>query len=233
MKDRATTQIDIIFEDNHLLVVNKPAGMPSQGDTTGDESVFDWAKKYIKEKYNKPGEAYVALTHRLDRPTAGILLLCKTSKAAKRVSQQFQNREIEKTYWAITEKIPEQSSGILEHYLRRLSGKNIMRAYNKNVHSSKKAILTYNTLAVYKEKALLEIKPQTGRKHQIRVQLSTLRCTIKGDVKYGKTKFNADKSICLLAKKLIITHPITKEKTTFEASYPSSECWDEFRNFTK
>jgi len=230
MKIKNFKGVDIVFEDNHLLVVNKPAGMPSQGDNTGDESVFDWAKIYIKETYNKPGEAYVALTHRLDRPTGGIVLLCKTSKAAKRISQQFQERAIEKTYWAITERIPEPSNGTLEHYLRRLDGKNIMRAYDKNVHSSKKATLSYETLSVKNEKALLEIKPKTGRKHQIREQLSTLRCTIKGDVKYGKTKFNSDKSICLLAKKLSISHPITKEKTTFEVPYPVSECWDDFRD---
>ncbi|MEZ4687478.1 MAG: RNA pseudouridine synthase [Bacteroidia bacterium] len=178
----------ILFEDNHLIVVNKPFGMPSQGDETGDQNVFDWVKDYIRDTYNKPGNVYAALLHRLDRPTGGILALAKTSKAAARISKDFQARKVHKTYYAITEQVPEVASGTLEHYMRRLEGKNIMRAYDKQVHSSKIARLHYRVLREKGGRALIEVKPETGRKHQIRVQLSTIRCTIVGDVKYGKTE---------------------------------------------
>ena len=220
---------EILFEDNHLIVVNKPFGMPSQGDDSGDLNVFDWVKEYIRETYNKPGNVYAALLHRLDRPTGGVLALAKTSKAAARVSKDFQARKVQKTYYAITERIPEQPSGTLEHYMRRLDGKNIMRAYDKQVHSSKIARLHYRVLKEKGGRALIEVKPETGRKHQIRVQLSTLRCTIVGDVKYGKTNFMPDKSICLLAGKLAFQHPVKKEPMEFVAPWPETAPWTEFQ----
>ncbi len=218
----------IIYEDNHLIVINKPFGMPSQGDSTGDESVFDWVKSYIRTTYHKQGNVYTALIHRLDRPTGGVLVLGKTSKAAARLSDQFQKKQIQKTYYAISEQIPSERQGILIHYLKRLPGKNIMRAYRKEVDASKRAELSYRVLATKGARALIEVLPKTGRKHQIRVQLASMGCTIQGDVKYGKTNFNFDKSISLLAKKLTLIHPTKKEEMTFEAAWPKNEIWKEW-----
>lgn len=217
--------MEIIFEDNHLLVVNKPFGMPSQGDISGDESVVSWAKNYLKIKYNKPGEVYLGLVHRLDRPVGGIMVLARTSKAAKRLSADFQARKIDKVYYALTERIPAEESGELIHYLKKIQGKNIMRAFRKEVHASKKAMLQYKVLQAFAGKALVEVKLLTGRRHQIRVQLAAIGCVIRGDVKYGKTNFNADKSICLMAKQLSFTHPVKKEKMTFEVDVPDNNIW--------
>lgn len=218
----------IIYEDNHLIVINKPFCMPSQSDITEDESVFDWVKEYIRITYDKKGNVYTALLHRLDRPTGGILVLGKTSKAAKRMSTLFQEKKIQKTYWAITEKIPPMEEGTLEHYVKKLPGKNIMRAYNKNVHHSKFASLDYKLLKTSGKKALLEVYPKTGRRHQIRVQLASMGCTIQGDVKYGKSSFNFDKSIALLAKKISFEHPTQKRVVTFEVELPKNDIWSPF-----
>jgi 23S rRNA pseudouridine1911/1915/1917 synthase len=172
---------------------------------------------------------YAALLHRLDRPTGGVLALAKTSKAAARISKEFQARKVQKTYYAITERAPDQPSGTLEHHMRRLNGKNIMRAYDKKVHASKPARLYYKVLKEKGGRPLIEVKPETGRKHQIRVQLASMRCTIVGDVKYGKTSFNPDKSICLLAGKLSFEHPTTKESVEFVAPWPETSPWLDFR----
>lgn len=220
--------MDILYEDNHLIAVNKPFCMPSQGDQSGDESVFDWVKEYIRITYNKPGNVYVGLLHRLDRPTGGVLLLAKTSKAAARVSKAFQERKVQKTYYAITEKIPAQTSGELKHFLKKLPQKNIMRAYNKPVHGTKPANLSYRVLRTQGQRALLEVMPTTGRRHQIRVQLASMGCTIQGDVKYGKTSFNFDKSIALLAQSLELAHPTKKEPLRIEAPMPDNEIWSPF-----
>ncbi|MDX2249802.1 MAG: RluA family pseudouridine synthase [Bacteroidia bacterium] len=221
--------MEIIFEDNHLIAVNKPFGMPSQEDETGDESVFDWVKNYIREKYQKPGNVYAALLHRLDRPTGGILLLAKTSKAAARVSQDFQQRKIRKTYYAITESIPEIPTGTLKHYLKKLEDKNIMRAYVKPVHHSQEAELHYRVLKTVGNRALIEVNPLTGRRHQIRVQLASIGCTIVGDVKYGKTEFNPDKSIALVAGKLSLSHPVLKQPLDLKIELPDNDLWRNFR----
>ncbi|MFK7970580.1 MAG: RluA family pseudouridine synthase [Bacteroidia bacterium] len=220
----------IIFEDNHLLIVHKPPGMLSQGDVSGDLCVFEWAKAYIKKAYNKPGNVYVALLHRLDRPTGGLIALAKTSKAAGRISKDFEQRKVQKTYYAITEQTPEEQSGTLVHFMKNLPGKNIMRAYYKQLHQTKRAELHYRVLQTRGNRALVEVKPVTGRKHQIRVQLSSLNCTIVGDVKYGKSDFNKDKSICLLAGKLTFEHPVKKEQMTFVANWPKNEAWTDFKN---
>ncbi|MCI4667849.1 MAG: RluA family pseudouridine synthase [Bacteroidia bacterium] len=220
--------MQILYEDNHIIAVNKPFGMPSQGDESGDESVFDWVKEYIRVKYNKPGNVYLGLIHRLDRPTGGVLILAKTSKAAARLSKQFQARQTQKLYWAITENIPSTPHGELKHFLKKLQGKNIMRAYNKEVHASKAAHLEYRVLKTSGKRALLEVKLHTGRRHQIRVQLASIGCVIRGDVKYGKSSFNFDKSICLLARELSVEHPTKKEMLTFVAELPKNELWSEF-----
>lgn len=227
MSKKAIDQMEILYEDNHLIVVNKPFGMPSQGDNTGDVHVFDWVKQYIKEKYNKPGNVYAALLHRLDRPTGGVLALAKTSKAATRVTNDFKNRKVKKVYFAVTEGIPPQREGTLVHYLKQLPNKNIIRAYRKEIEGGKIARLAYKTIRQQGGKALVEIHPETGRKHQIRVQLASMGCVIKGDVKYGATSFNPDKSICLFAKKLTLIHPTTKEPLEIEAPWPPQAYWQE------
>lgn len=203
--------------------------MPSQGDDTGDESVFDWVKEYIRITYNKPGNVYLGLIHRLDRPAGGVLVLAKTSKAAARLSKQFQQRSTKKIYWAVTENTPEHPHGELKHFLKKLPQKNIMRAYNKEVHGSKAAHLEYRVLKTVGRRALLEIKLHTGRRHQIRVQLASMGCVIQGDVKYGKSSFNFDKSICLLARELTVEHPTKKEPLTFTAPLPKNELWLPFQ----
>ena len=222
--------MDILYEDNHLIAVNKPFTMPSQGDESKDQSVFDWVKEYIKVTYQKPGNVYAGLLHRLDRPTGGVLLLAKTSKAASRVSKQFQERQVKKTYLAISEKPPLAEEGQLEHYMRKIGGKNIMKTFNKEVAHSKKAILSYRSLQVVNNCALIEIYPHTGRRHQIRAQLASIGCTIKGDVKYGKTNFNPDKSICLFASQLSLTHPTLKKELLIQAPYPKGLYWDDFHS---
>lgn len=219
---------NILYEDNHLIAVNKPFGMPSQGDESGDESVFDWVKEYIRVTYHKPGNVYTALLHRLDRPTGGILLLAKTSKAAARMSRQFQKKQVQKTYLALTEHAPPKPQDVLTHHLKKLAGKNIVRAYPRPVEGSKPAELSYQLLRQANGLALLEVQPVTGRRHQIRVQLASIGCVIKGDVKYGETTFNADKSICLLAHRLTVTHPTKKEPLTLELPMPTDGPWATF-----
>lgn len=221
--------MQILYEDNHLIAVNKPFGMPTQGDESGDESVFDWVKEYIRVKYNKPGNVYLGLIHRLDRPAGGVLVLAKTSKAASRLSKQFHDRKTQKLYWAITEQAPPHPHGELKHFLKKLPDKNIMRAYNKEVHASKAAHLEYRVLKIADKRALVEVKLHTGRRHQIRVQLASVGAVIRGDVKYGKSNFNFDKSICLLARELTIEHPTKKEALTFVAPLPENELWEAFR----
>ena len=224
--------VDIIFEDNHLVVVNKPFCLPSQGDISGDESLFDQVKHYLKVTYQKPGNVYLALLHRLDRPTGGIMVFAKTSKAAARMSKAFQEKQVQKTYLAITERTPEPTIGKLTHYLRKIgTGQNIIRAYNKDVKGSKKALLEYEVLATQEDRALIKVIPHTGRQHQIRVQLSTLRCPIVGDVKYGKTTFNSDKSICLLAWKIRFEHPVKKEPVEFTIPFPKKAIWSAFEDY--
>lgn len=215
----------VVYEDNHLIALNKPFGMPSQGDASGDLNLFDWTKEYIRVKYQKPGKVYLALLHRLDRPTGGLVLMAKTSKAAARVSQLFQNREVQKTYLAITQKVPQPPKGKLFHYLKQLPKQNIMRAHPKSVSGSKPAELTYEVLKEDGKSALVEIQPKTGRKHQIRVQLAKIGCSIRGDVKYGASDFNPDKSICLLAHKLRFLHPTKKEVMEIEVPMPETGVW--------
>lgn len=220
---------EIIFEDNHLIAINKPFTMPSQGDESGDENALDWTKAWIKETYQKPGNVYLGLLHRLDRPTGGILVFAKTSKAAQRVSKQFQDRKVKKVYLAITEGTPTPPDGTLTHYLRKMQGKNIVQAFRKEVAHSKLARLDYRVLQEADQKALLAVFPATGRRHQIRVQLASIHCPIKGDVKYGKTSFNPDKSICLFAKEIALEHPIQKHELILRAPMPQTHAWKAFR----
>lgn len=203
--------------------------MLAQGDASGDQSVVEWIKAFLKERDQKPGNVYLGLLHRLDRPTGGVLLLAKTSKAASRLSKQFQNREVAKTYWLLTQKRLPESRGELIHYLKQLPGKkNIMKAFPRQVADSKKAHLSYQILSRKGGRALVSVDLHTGRKHQIRVQMAAVGAPIQGDVKYGAASFNPDKSICLWARSLEITHPTLQEKIIFEAPLPPGKLWSPF-----
>lgn len=212
---------EIIFEDNHLLAVNKPAGLLVQGDDTGDRTLLDLAKDYLKEKYNKPGNVYIGLPHRLDRPVSGVVLLAKTSKALERLNKIFKTRAVEKVYWALVENRPNEVEGRLTHYLVKNAKLNITRAYTTERSDSKFADLSYSLLREAGGKFLLEVKPVTGRPHQIRVQLASMGCSIVGDLKYGSPKPLKDASICLHARSLQLVHPVTKEPISIEANPPA------------
>lgn len=218
-------KIDILFEDNHLLVVNKKPGDLVQGDKTGDEPLVDILKSYIKDKYNKPGEVFLGVVHRLDRPTSGVVIFAKTSKALTRLNEQFAKKETVKTYWTIVKNVPEQTKGTLIHYLKKNEANNISKAYPKEINGSKIAILHYQLLKKLDNYHLLEINLETGRHHQIRVQLAAIGCPIKGDLKYGAPRSNTDGSINLHARKLQIMHPVLKTQMTFVAPLPNDPVW--------
>lgn len=203
--------IEVLYEDNHIIAINKKSGEIVQGDKTGDKPLSDIVKKYIKVKYNKPGEVYLGTTHRIDRPTSGIVLFAKTSKALVRLNKMFHDKEIQKTYWAIVNNSPEQKEGKLIHYLKKDHQKNKSVAYNQEQKEAKKAELLFKVIHEYENYCLLEIKPLTGRHHQIRVQLSSINSTIKGDLKYGSPRSNPDASICLHARKIEFIHPVKNE----------------------
>jgi 23S rRNA pseudouridine1911/1915/1917 synthase len=222
------TNIEILFEDNHIIAVNKPAGTLSQGDITGDDPVGEWVKQYIKEKYKKPGDVYLGLVHRLDRPTSGILLFARTSKALERLNEMLKNKKIEKTYWALVGKKPPKEADKLKHYLTRVENKNITRASAKEVTGSKEAVLDYKLISNVDGYFLLEVKPKTGRQHQIRVQLAAIGCPIVGDVKYGYKDPNEDLSICLHARMLQFIHPVKQEPVTIVANIPNANLWKRF-----
>lgn len=213
--------LEILYEDNHLIAANKPSGILVQGDKTGDESLLEKVKAYLKKKYNKPGDVFLGLPHRLDRPVSGIVLMARTSKALSRLNEIFKNREIQKTYWALVDKQPNSDSGILTHFLIKDNNKNRVCAYDYQIEGSKKAELHYSIKEKYTNSILLEVKPITGRPHQIRVQLSKIGCHIVGDLKYGFPKPNSDASICLHAASLEFIHPIQKIPVKIEAPLPT------------
>lgn len=217
--------LDIIYEDNHLIAVNKPVGVLVQGDSTGDEPLSEKVKSYIKHKYNKPGNVYLGVVHRLDRPTSGAIVFAKTSKALSRLNKQFSQRKTEKTYWALVSNKPEKQKARLEHFLKRNTKQNKSYAYIKEIPNSKKAILNYKLIKELKNYYLLEINLETGRHHQIRSQLSFIGCPIKGDLKYGAKRSNSDGGIHLHARKLCIEHPVKKTELCFEANLPKDNLW--------
>ncbi|NEV94097.1 RluA family pseudouridine synthase [Psychroflexus sp. YR1-1] len=218
--------LQIIFEDNHLIVINKRSGDIVQGDKTGDLPLSEVVKLYLKDKYNKPGEAYLGVVHRLDRPTSGIVVFSKTSKALSRLNKAFANRETQKSYWAVVKSKPRQESARLVHFLKRNPKQNKSYAHIKAVPESKEAILSYQIAKSLDNYHLLEVVLETGRHHQIRSQLSAIGSPIKGDLKYGFDRSNKDGSIHLHARKLTITHPVQKEKITFEAAPPDDVIWN-------
>jgi 23S rRNA pseudouridine1911/1915/1917 synthase len=223
--------LDIIFEDNHLLVVNKESGIPVQGDRTSDKTLIDQGKDYIKRTAGKPGNVFLGLVHRLDRPASGLVVLARTSKALTRMNEQFRKKTIEKTYWAITGNMPPEMAGNLTHWLIKNHQKNLVKAYSREKEGSVKAELAYKVLNSMNSKFLLEIKLITGRFHQIRTQLSAVGCPIVGDIKYGFQSPNPDRSICLHARKLYFLHPVKRENMTLTAPVPATDGWELFRNF--
>jgi len=221
-------ELEVLYEDNHIIAINKKPSDIVQGDKTGDTPLSEFVKKYIKEKYNKPGEVFVGTVHRIDRPVSGIVLFAKTSKALARLNQLFQTKEIKKTYWAVVKNKPAKNEGNLVHYLRKNEAKNISKAFEKETPGALRSELDYQLIATSDNYYLLEINPHTGRHHQIRVQLSAMGCPIKGDVKYGFNRGNKDASIHLHARKIEFLHPVKKEKVIIVAPPPNEALWNEF-----
>ena len=217
--------MDILFEDNHLLIINKRPGELSQLDKTGDNSVLEKYKLYLKKKHNKKGNVFLGLVNRLDRPTSGVLILAKTSKALSRMNKMLVEKKILKKYLAIVEKKPIRKKNTLINFLKKNQKQNKSYIVDQTTKDSKKAILHYTTLKELDNYSLLEITLETGRHHQIRVQLSNIGCYIKGDLKYGSKRSNSDKSICLHANEISFIHPVSKNKTKIKANTPQNNNW--------
>ena len=218
--------LQVLHEDNHIIVINKRVGDIVQGDKTGDKPLSEIVKEYIKVKYNKPGEVFLGVIHRLDRPTTGIVIFARTSKALTRMNELFSNRETQKTYWAIVKNKPQNSEDKLVHYLKRNEKNNTSKAHIKEVPESKIASLDYKIIASLQNYYALEINLHTGRHHQIRAQLSAIGSPIKGDLKYGFDRSNPDGGIHLHARKLVFTHPVTKENIEIIAPTPNDVIWN-------
>ena len=217
--------LQVLHEDNHIIIVNKRVGDIVQGDKTGDKPLSEVVKAYLKEKHNKPGNVYLGVVHRLDRPTSGIVLFSKTSKALPRLNKLFQQKDAKKTYWAVVKNRPPKDQDILVHYLKRNPKQNKSFAHKNEVPDSKKAILEYRILKELDNYFLLEVDLKTGRHHQIRSQLSAIGCPIKGDLKYGFDRSNNDAGIHLHARKLEFIHPVKKEPIIVFAEVPDESLW--------
>lgn len=223
-------KLDVLYEDNHLIVVNKRAGQIVQADATRDKTLGEYVADYIKERYNKPGNVFVGIPHRLDRPTTGIVIFTKTSKGLSKMTEVFKKRLITKTYWAVVDQKPSPESGRLEDYLRKNPKQNKSYAVQEGTQGSQLAILNYRYLQSTDRYHLLEIDLETGRHHQIRAQLAHLGCRIKGDVKYGFDRPNKDKSIHLHARKIVFDHPIKKIPISIEAPVPNDPVWNALKD---
>jgi len=221
-----TTNLQILHEDNHLIVVNKRVGDIVQGDKTGDVPLSEIVKAYIKHKYQKPGAVYLGVVHRLDRPTTGIVVFAKTSKALSRLNELFSSRQTQKTYWAVVKNNPPHEQDSLQHFISRNEKNNTSKAHSKEVPNSKLALLDYRVIQKLTAYWVLEINLHTGRHHQIRAQLAAIGCPIKGDLKYGFDRSNTDGGIHLHARKLVLTHPVTKELLEIIAPTPTHVLWD-------
>ena len=220
------TNLQILHEDNHIIVINKRVGDIVQGDKTGDKPLSDIVKEYIKEKYKKPGDVFLGVVHRLDRPTTGIVVFARTSKALERLNKMFSERETQKTYWAVVKNRPTKNEDNLVHFLVRNEKNNTSKAHLKEVPNSKKASLDYTIIKELNNYFALEITLHTGRHHQIRAQLSAIGSPIKGDLKYGFDRSNPDGGIHLHARKLAFIHPVTKEEINLIAPTPSDAIWN-------
>lgn len=218
--------LQVLYEDNHLIAINKRPGDIVQGDKTGDVPLSEWVKRYLKKKYNKPGNVFLGVTHRLDRPTSGIVVFAKTSKALPRLNKLFAEKQARKTYWALVKNAPPQQEDTLTHWMKRNTKQNKSYAHPKEVIDSKKAILDYRLIQKLDTFYLLEIDLKTGRHHQIRAQLSAIGCPIKGDLKYGFDRSNKNGSIHLHARRLSFIHPVKKETLTLTAPPPQDPLWN-------
>ena len=215
--------MQVLYEDNHIIIINKSSSEIVQGDKTGDTPLSEKVKAYLKEKYNKPGDVFLGVTHRLDRPVSGIVIFARTSKALRRMNELFKNQEVKKIYWAIVKNPPQEPSGRLVHYMVRNQKQNKSYAHDKTVPNSKEAVLTYQLIGKSDRYYLLEINLETGRHHQIRAQLSKIGCPIKGDLKYGFDRSNPNAGISLHARYVEFIHPVSKELIQITAPTPEEE----------
>ncbi|HIZ33365.1 MAG TPA: RNA pseudouridine synthase [Candidatus Bacteroides merdigallinarum] len=218
----------VLYEDNHIIIVNKTASEIVQGDKTGDTPLSEIVKQYLKEKYAKPGNVFIGVTHRLDRPVSGLVVFAKTSKALSRLNEMFKGSEVKKTYWAVVKERPPKDEDELVHYLVRNERQNKSYAYDAERPGSKKAILHYRLIGRSQNYYLLEVDLKTGRHHQIRCQLAKMGCPIKGDLKYGAPRSNPDGSICLHARRIRFIHPVSKQLIDVEAPLPPGNLWNGF-----
>ncbi|MBW4770158.1 RluA family pseudouridine synthase [Prevotella jejuni] len=223
--------MEVLYEDNHIIIVYKEAGEIVQGDKTGDEPLSEIVKRWIKDKYQKPGNVFLGIVHRLDRPVSGLVVFAKTSKALTRLNNMFRNGEVHKTYWAIVTRPPFEKEATLTDWLVRNERQNKSYAYNHQVPTSKKSILHYKVINQSERYTLLEINLMTGRHHQIRCQLSNMDCPIKGDLKYGAQRSNSDGSISLLSHRIEFIHPVSKENICIESPLPNDNLWQAIGNF--
>lgn len=225
---KVTSMDNILFEDNHLIVLNKKPGEIVQGDKTGDTPMSDLLKEYLREKFQKPGAAFIGVVHRIDRPVSGVIIFARTSKALSRMNELFREKKIKKTYWAVVKNQPASDSGTLIHYLKKDEAKNKSQAFDHEVSGSLRAWLDYKVIGKSDNYYLLEINPHTGRHHQIRVQLASMGCPIKGDLKYGFPRSNTDGSIHLHARKIEFIHPVRKDEISITAPVPNEIIWQHF-----
>jgi len=224
----------VLYEDNHIIAVNKSSSEIVQGDKTGDQPLSETIKLYLKEKYNKPGDVFLGVVHRLDRPVSGVVLFAKTSKALTRLNEMFRTQEVKKTYWAIVKEKPDQPEGRLEHYLTRNEKQNKSMAYDKPRSDAKKAALSYRMIAQSDTYYLLEVQLETGRHHQIRCQLAKMGCPIKGDLKYGFPRSNPNGGISLHARSVEFIHPVSKEFIQLTAPLPTDDkLWQAMERIAK
>ena len=220
--------MEVVYEDNHLIIINKAPGEIVQGDKTGDEPLVETVRQWLKEKYNKPGNVFCGVVHRLDRPVGGLVVFAKTSKALSRLNDMFRNGEVEKTYWALSRNIPKPPEGRLEHYITTTEKNNKSYASLNERKGAKRAVLTYRLLGSSDRYNLIEVRLETGRKHQIRVQLSAIGCPIKGDLKYGDKRSNPDGSISLIARRIRFIHPVSGKEIDVTAPLPTDNLWQSF-----
>ena len=217
--------MNVVYEDNHIIIVNKQSGEIVQGDKTGDTPLSDIVKQYIKDKYNKPGNVFLGVVHRLDRPVSGLVVFAKTSKALSRLNEMFRTGDVHKTYWAIVKKNDIAPEATLTDWLTRNERQNKSYAHNREVPGAKKAVLSYKVRSVSDNYMLLEVQLMTGRHHQIRCHLAHMGCPIKGDLKYGSPRSNPDGSISLMSRRVEFVHPVSKETIAVEAPVPNDRLW--------
>jgi 23S rRNA pseudouridine1911/1915/1917 synthase len=223
---------EILYEDNHIIAVYKRSSDLVQSDKTGDESLDNQVKIYLAKKYNKPGEAFLGVVHRLDRPVSGVVIFAKTSKALERLNEIFRTRQVKKIYWAIVKERPPEDEATISHFMKKIEAQNKSYTYDTEVKGSKEASLTYKIHGRSERFYLLEIELHSGRHHQIRAQLAAIGCPIKGDLKYGFPRSNEDGSIGLLARKISFIHPVKKEEITITAHLPEGDIWKAFKSLT-